>query len=96
MANDIGMLGLYTAIVTVVILVVHLIYSTIMGEVSINTISGITYIFKYLVNALTIGVAIIVVAVPEGLPLSVTIAFAYSVGKMKDENNLVRDLASCF
>lgn len=67
-----------------------------MGEVNIKTVEGITYIFKYLVNALTIGVAIIVVAVPEGLPLSVTIAFAYSVGKMKDENNLVRDLASCF
>lgn len=44
---------------------------------------------------MTIGVAIVVVAVPEGLPLSVTIAYAYSVGKMKDENNLVRDLASC-
>ncbi len=44
---------------------------------------------------MTIGVAIVVVAVPEGLPLSVTIAYAYSVGKMKEENNLVRDLASC-
>lgn len=35
------------------------------------------------------------VAVPEGLPLSVTIALAYSVGKMKDENNLVRFLQAC-
>ena len=34
-------------------------------------------------------------AVPEGLPLAVTIALAYSVNKMKDENNLVKDLASC-
>jgi P-type E1-E2 ATPase len=33
--------------------------------------------------------------VPEGLPLSVTIALAFSVNKMKDENNLVKDLASC-
>ena len=36
-----------------------------------------------------------VVAVPEGLPLSVTIALAYSVGKMKEENNLVRYLQAC-
>ena len=36
-----------------------------------------------------------VVAVPEGLPLAVTIALAFSVGKMKDENNLVKNLASC-
>lgn len=32
---------------------------------------------------------------PEGLPLAVTIALAYSVGKMKDENNLVRYLQAC-
>lgn len=42
-----------------------------------------------------IGVTIIVVAVPEGLPLAVTIALAYSVNKMKNENNLVKNLASC-
>jgi Ca2+ transporting ATPase len=33
--------------------------------------------------------------VPEGLPLAVTIALAYSVGKMKEENNLVRYLQAC-
>jgi Ca2+ transporting ATPase len=42
-----------------------------------------------------VGVTIIVVAIPEGLPLAVTIALAYSVGKMKDENNLVRYLSAC-
>jgi magnesium-transporting ATPase (P-type) len=31
----------------------------------------------------------IVVAVPEGLPLAVTIALAFSVGRMLKENNLV-------
>lgn len=48
-----------------------------------------------LVDAFIIAVSIIVVAVPEGLPLAVTIALAYSVGKMKDENNLVRFLQAC-
>jgi Ca2+ transporting ATPase len=37
-----------------------------------------------LIEAFMIAVTIIVVAVPEGLPLAVTIALAYSVGKMKD------------
>ena len=37
-----------------------------------------------LVKAFIVAVSIIVVAVPEGLPLAVTIALAYSVGKMKD------------
>lgn len=40
--------------------------------------------FHELVDAFIIAVSIIVVAVPEGLPLAVTIALAYSVGKMKD------------
>jgi len=48
-----------------------------------------------IINVFIIGVAIVVVAVPEGLPLAVTISLAYSVGKMKDENNLVRHLSAC-
>lgn len=43
-------------------------------------------------NAFILGVTIVVVAVPEGLPLAVTISLAYSVGKMFKENNLVRRL----
>lgn len=42
-----------------------------------------------------LGIIIVVIAVPEGLPLAVTISLAYSVNKMKDENNLVRTLRSC-
>lgn len=42
-----------------------------------------------------IAVTIIVVAVPEGLPLAVTISLAFSVNKMKDENNLVKTLDAC-
>jgi Ca2+ transporting ATPase len=48
-----------------------------------------------LVEYFIIAVSIIVIAVPEGLPLAVTISLAYSVGKMKDENNLVRFLQAC-
>lgn len=42
-----------------------------------------------------IAVTIVVVAVPEGLPLAVTISLAYSVKKMMKDNNLVRHLAAC-
>ena len=34
------------------------------------------------------------VAIPEGLPLAVTIALAYSVKRMLADNNLVRSLAA--
>lgn len=42
-----------------------------------------------------IGITIIVVAVPEGLPLAVIISLAYSVRKMLDEQNFVKKLAAC-
>eukprot|EP01133_Synstelium_polycarpum_P016131 gene16131-19192_t len=40
-------------------------------------------------------IAIIVMAVPEGLPLAVTISLAYSMMKMVKDNNLVRHLETC-
>lgn len=43
-------------------------------------------------DAFIIAVTVIVVAVPEGLPLAVTISLAFSVSKMADLNNLVRKL----
>lgn len=44
---------------------------------------------------LIVGVAIVVVAVPEGLPLAVMISLAYSVSKMLKDQNFVKRLASC-
>lgn len=38
---------------------------------------------------------IVVVAVPEGLPLAVTISLAYSMRKMMKDNNFVRVLDAC-
>lgn len=45
-----------------------------------------------MINFVIIAITVIVVAVPEGLPLAVTISLAFSVMKMKEENNLVRKL----
>lgn len=41
------------------------------------------------------AIAVIVVAVPEGLPLAVTLALAYGTSKMLESRNLVRVLSSC-
>uniref|UniRef100_A0A6B2KX59 Calcium-transporting ATPase n=1 Tax=Arcella intermedia TaxID=1963864 RepID=A0A6B2KX59_9EUKA len=48
-----------------------------------------------LLNAFIIAITIVVVAVPEGLPLAVTISLAYSMKQMTEDNNLVRHLAAC-
>ncbi|KRZ70649.1 Plasma membrane calcium-transporting ATPase 3 [Trichinella papuae] len=50
---------------------------------------------QYFVKFIIIGVTVLVVAVPEGLPLAVTLALAYSVKKMMKDNNLVRHLDAC-
>jgi Ca2+-transporting ATPase len=47
------------------------------------------------VNILIIAVTIIVVAVPEGLPLAVTLALAFATKRMTRERLLVRVLGSC-
>ncbi|CCW71662.1 unnamed protein product [Phytomonas sp. Hart1] len=50
---------------------------------------------KHYLDYLLICVALVVVAVPEGLPLAVTIALAYSQNKMYEDNNQVRRLFAC-
>jgi len=52
------------------------------------------YIKEWLGHVI-VGVAIIVVAVPEGLPLAVMISLAYSVSKMLTDQNFVKRLSSC-
>ncbi len=51
----------------------------------------ITTLNKF-IDFIIIAITVIVVAVPEGLPMAVTMALAFSVMKMKKENNLVRKL----
>ena len=48
-----------------------------------------------IVHYLSIAVSIVVVAVPEGLPLAVTLSLAYSMMKMYKDNSLVRHLKAC-
>ena len=50
---------------------------------------------QYILNTLMIAVTIIVVAVPEGLPMSVTLSLALSMKRMLSANNLVRKMHAC-
>jgi len=51
-------------------------------------------LWKDVLETIIIAISVIVCAIPEGLPLAVTISLSYSSKKMKDENCLVRTLAS--
>ena len=49
----------------------------------------------YLLQTLMIAVTLIVVSVPEGLPMAVTLSLAYSMRRMLKTNNLVRKMHAC-
>lgn len=49
----------------------------------------------YLLNTVMIAVTLIVVAVPEGLPMSVTLSLAFSMRKLMNEKTLPRTMHSC-
>lgn len=50
---------------------------------------------RYFLNTLMLAVTLIVVAVPEGLPMSVTLSLALSMKRMLMTNNLVRKMNAC-
>ena len=52
-------------------------------------------ISKNVLNIIMLSVSIIVVAIPEGLPLAVTLSLAFSIKKLMDFNNLVRKMHAC-
>ncbi len=87
-ADQIGKVGLFSAILTMLALIINMVISKMIAAEPIFTLASLSDLVRFLL----IGITIVVVAVHEGLPLAVTISLAYSVMKMKEENNLVRRL----
>lgn len=52
-------------------------------------------LLTHTLNTLMVAVTLIVVAVPEGLPMAVTLSLAYSMSRMLKTNNLVRKMHAC-
>lgn len=52
-------------------------------------------ILAYLLQSIMIAITLVVVAVPEGLPMAVTLSLAYSMRRMLQTNNLVRKMHAC-
>lgn len=86
-ANGVGVMGLTMAGITAAGMTGWLIYDSLTDGKGFDNLKA-----QRIVNILIYAITIIVMAVPEGLPLAVTLSLAYSVFKMKDENNLVRQL----
>ncbi|KAF7637879.1 Calcium-transporting ATPase [Meloidogyne graminicola] len=91
LAIQIGYAGSFVAVCTMLILIVRFCIETYIKKSEPFAITHLNYFIKFLI----IGVTVLVVAVPEGLPLAVTLSLAYSVKKMMKDNNLVRHLDAC-
>ena len=84
-AEFIGKIGFAMALLTFAVLIIYEVIDIISNGWGDESGSKI-------VDAFIIAVTIVVVAVPEGLPLAVTLSLAFSVNQMKKKNNLVRHL----
>nr|CAB3461081.1 unnamed protein product [Digitaria exilis] len=91
-ATIIGQIGLVFAILTFLVLLVRFLVDKGMhvGLLNWSAHDALT-----IVNYFAIAVTIIVVAVPEGLPLAVTLSLAFAMKKLMSDKALVRHLAAC-
>ncbi|KAJ7979385.1 Calcium-transporting ATPase [Quillaja saponaria] len=98
-ATFIGIVGLTVAVLVLIVLLAR--YFTGHTENSNGSVrfkAGKTKFgdaFDGAIKIVTVAVTIVVVAVPEGLPLAVTLTLAYSMRKMMTDKALVRRLSAC-
>ncbi|KAK4414844.1 Calcium-transporting ATPase 8, plasma membrane-type [Sesamum alatum] len=98
-ATFIGIVGLAVAVAVLIILVVRFFTGhTKDPDGTVQFTAGKTKIGDAIdgfIKIFTVAVTIVVVAVPEGLPLAVTLTLAYSMRKMMADKALVRRLSAC-
>lgn len=95
----VGKIGITVAALTFVVMTCKLIYTEYIIKNCSKSLTpatcvelGLIPLLKEIVRYFIVAVTVIVVAIPEGLPLAVTISLAYSVAKMQKGNCLVRKI----
>lgn len=85
-----GMITLWSYIIAVLVVIGR----TVIYFVDTPSFEWMPFL-SYFLKTLMIAVTLVVVAVPEGLPMAVTLSLAYSMRRMLKTNNLVRRLHAC-
>ncbi|XP_008679395.1 probable calcium-transporting ATPase 8, plasma membrane-type [Zea mays] len=91
-ATIIGKIGLLFATLTFVVLMVRFL---IEKGLTVGLSKWYSTDALTIVNYFATAVTIIVVAVPEGLPLAVTLSLAFAMKKLMNDKALVRHLSAC-
>lgn len=99
LTSSIGKVGLVVAFLVLVVLLVRYFTGNTKTDAGVREFNGRKTSFDDVMNAI-IGiiadaVTIVVVAIPEGLPLAVTLTLAYSMKKMMADEAMVRKLSAC-
>ena len=89
-----GMITKISYVIAILVIVGRLILYFTLPAHNMNQIDWIDF-GHYLLNTAMIAITVVVVAVPEGLPMSVTLSLAYSMRSMMATNNLVRKMHAC-
>lgn len=89
--SRIGYVGAFLAVVSYLFSVI--IINNNFNTVDIlNTVTNFHVMFEHFIYALTLCVTVIVVAVPEGLPMMITLVLSYNMKRMLRDNVLVRKM----
>ncbi|PKI77764.1 hypothetical protein CRG98_001812, partial [Punica granatum] len=99
LTSSIGKVGLAVAFLVLVVLLVRYFTGTTKDENGnpefVSGVSTTDDIVNGVVGIVAAAVTIIVVAIPEGLPLAVTLTLAYSMKRMMADQAMVRKLSAC-
>ncbi|XP_010488324.1 PREDICTED: putative calcium-transporting ATPase 13, plasma membrane-type [Camelina sativa] len=99
LTSSIGKVGLLVAFLVLLVLLVRYFTGTTKDESGNREYNGKQTKSDEIVNAVVkmvaAAVTIIVVAIPEGLPLAVTLTLAYSMKRMMKDQAMVRKLSAC-
>ena len=91
LANNISKYGFLASIILFIVLLSKFLIQIANGEISLTFTQKLSKFINIIITAITI----VVVAIPEGLPLAVTLALAFATTRMTEDGNLVRVLKSC-
>ncbi len=90
-----GIITKTSYIIAGLIIVGRIVVYFAQGDANFAETDGIIDFVKYVLDTIMIAVTLIVVAVPEGLPMSVTLSLAFSMKRLMKQNTLPRTMHSC-